>query len=861
MAHDWSGLLFEIEALAARRASSLIDEEEEQRRRRASGVTLSAREPGQRFVAIGIAKKAAAEASIPPSEPTIASILQAPAPSHQGVIALVGALGAGRDRDKEEEPRASAGGGGGGGSAATAPRAPRATAPRRAAMDRASAETASRAAIAAGAQPVVIKVTSTVSSRASAAGLMTYLGTREVEKENGEKGKVDIAIYDQDGLAISSREDRAAALAEWAADFREAYAVNALATFSMKLADEVDDAALHDALNAAFRSKPFLYCRHADGQVSVFAVTDLPAKRIAGALKAREKGEGPARVVENAEADFVRRMADAGVSAEVRILGAAVSEKSGRYFLEKFLRTEKSITTSEGDPVKGGSSVKKRADGIWRSWSSHIRTVEPRNAFHMIFSARAGTDPDAMSRAVRDFLSEQVAGHRWITAHHPETGHVHVHAMISARDDVGKALRLTKPELYEWRERFAAKAREQGIAMVATRRADVAATRPFSQAQAGAYERGKQDPRYLKTTAVTNRVERKRAGVVDRASLTNGNLALAPKWQATASALRRAGAEPSVIAAADRFAAAATATAQAPNAAARASGYVLLRLDIEQAMERETMAVIVEGAIGAEAKLISSEGQSVQILAPTTASVSKIERELAKQNDEAGPGPEMRSVARDFQARLLVHGLRASVVIEAAGSAKDGAPSPWLQKKFHALVEQPAAPPDEPLAELKTLIATIQQQKEKAMPLSLEQFDERVSRANKSMDRLETMVDSSAERQAVEEMRKEISALFEEQRRDIQMQQMRSVNDTAGAGGTPPAARVDEARTQDRPAPATVDPAIAAQQQAIAAGRASRAARDQAGASRAAQDEQRQQILRQAEQERQRGNDRDGAER
>jgi hypothetical protein len=200
----------------------------------------------------------------------------------------------------------------------------------------------------------------------------------------------------------------------------------------MKLADEVDDATLHDALNAAFNSKPFLYSRHAHGQVSVFAVTDLPAKRIAGALKAREKGEGPARVVENAEADFARRLADTGVSAEVRILGAAVSEKSGRYFLEKFLRTEKAITTSEGDPVKSGSSVKDRADGIWRAWSSHIRTVEPRNAFHVIFSARAGTDPEAMSRAVRDFLSEQVAGHRWITAHHPGN-----RACSCPRDDLG----------------------------------------------------------------------------------------------------------------------------------------------------------------------------------------------------------------------------------------------------------------------------------------------------------------------------------------------------------------------------------------------------------------------------------------
>ncbi|WP_084438700.1 relaxase/mobilization nuclease domain-containing protein [Shinella sp. HZN7] len=858
MAHDWSGLLGEIEAFSARRAVSLLDEDEELRRRRAIGTAMSGEEPQRRFVAKGIASKASRSA-VSTSEPTIASILQAPRSSHQGVIALVGALDASGERLDDEELKKSAGGGGGGASFAAAPLAARAVRARGAARDRTSAETASRAAIAAGGQPVVIKVTSTVSSRGSAAGLMTYLGTREVENENGEKRKVDISIYDQDGIAITNRDERAAALAEWGADFREAYAVNALATFSITLSDEVDGAALHDALNAAFGSKPFLYSRHPDGKVSVFAVTDLPAKRIAGALRAREKGEGRARAVENAESVFMRRLADAGVSADVRILGAAVSEKSGRYFLEKFLRTEKAVTSSEGDPVKRGSSVKERADGIWRAWSSHIRTVEPRNAFHIIFSARAGTDRQAMTRAVRDFLSEQVAGHRWITAHHPDTGHVHVHAMISARDDVGKALRLTKAELYEWRERFAAKAREQGIAMVATRRADVAATRPYSQAQAGAYERGRQDPRYLKTTAVTNRVERKRAGVVDGASLSNGNLALAPKWQATASALQRAGAEPSVIAAADRFAAAAT--AQAPQAAARVTGFVLLRLDVEQAMERETMAVIVEGAVGVEAKLISSEGKSVQVLAPTTASVSKIERELAKQNDEFGPGPETRSVAEDIQARLLAHGLRASVVVEAAGSAKHGAPSPWLQKKFDALAERSAASPDEPLAEFKSLIATIQQQKEKAMPLSLEQFDERVSRANKSMDRLETMVDSSAERQAVEEMRKEISALFEEQRRDIQMQQMRSVNDTAGAGGTSPAARVDEARIQDRPAPATVDPAIAAQQQAIAAGRASRAAREQAGASKAAQDEQRQQILRQAEQERQRGNDRDGAER
>ncbi|KQY65146.1 hypothetical protein ASD52_35695 [Ensifer sp. Root142] len=90
---------------------------------------------------------------------------------------------------------------------------------------------------------------------------------------------------------------------------------------------------------------------------------------------------------------------------------------------------------------------------------------------------------------------------------------------------------------------------------------------------------------------------------------------------------------------------------------------------------------------------------------------------------------------------------------------------------------------------------------------------------------------------------------------------MQSVADTAGGGGKPPGARADETRSQDRPAPVAVDSAIAAQQQAIAAGRAARAAREQAATAKGAQDEQRQQILRQAEQDRQRGNDRDGAER
>ncbi|KQY48550.1 relaxase/mobilization nuclease domain-containing protein [Rhizobium sp. Root483D2] len=852
MAYEWASLLGEIDTYSARRAVSLLDDDDKRRPGRASGPVAPGDRAGKRYLPTGLAARAAT-ISVPSGEQTIASILQPARSSQQDVIALVGVLASPRGPEEDDELRR---GGGGGGSAA---RQANPIATRRLLQDKASSEVASRAALAAGAQPVVIKVTSTVSSRASAAGLLTYLGTREIEKEDGRKERVDVSVIDQDGIAIASREERAAVLADWIAEFRKPYAVNAVVSISIKFAEPVGDDDLHEALNAAFGSKPFLYSRRPDGEISVYAVTDLPAGKLAVAMKAREKGDGSVRLAETAEADLAARLADAGRRAEVRVLGAATSEKSGRYFLEKFLRGERPVTSSAGEAVKHETSIKNAADGIWQSWSEHIRTVEPRNAFHVIFSARAGTDAEAMNRAVRDFLSEQVAGHRWVTAHHPETGHVHVHAMISARDDVGKALRLIKPELYQWRERFAAKAREHGIAMVATRRADVAATRPYSQAQAGAYQRGLNDPHYLKTSALIRRVERKQAGVADRSSLADGGLAMAQQWRATVDALKKVGAKSTVIDAADRFAAAAS--AKAPKLSPRPmKGFVLVELKIHGADDSGSVPKTVQRALNSDARFLSVQGRTVLLLAPIDASFSKIERELKRQN-RVGRGPETLAVVKNIERQLSGHGLRAAVSVEAAGAGMNGYPTPWLQSRFDKSARTATSEPAAPLAKLMTLVSDIKHRRENTMPLSLEQFDERVARANKSMDRLDTMVNSSGERQAVEEMRREISALFFQQRRDIEMQQIPSVMHTSGGGGTSAAARAGDGQDQNRKPPASVDPAIAVQQNAIVAGRAARAAREQAVDAKGVQDEQHRERIRPTEHERHRDNGRDEYER
>lgn len=855
MAFDWSEVLSDVTRSAVTSGQRVVIDEEDGRRRRSASSSISP-------MSLPSAKTGqfpqTLKKSSPFSGPAIGNLLQTPsAESQAGIIALFNAVRSGPGSSDDEERRRA---GGGGGSPGPSPMGRNQGSQPTSQSLHARSELASRAAVAAGAQPVVIKVMSTISSRASAANLINYLGTRQADGKGEEAGKVDIAIHDQDGNAIQSADQRAEVLREWGEDFRQAYAVNAVVTLSLDLADDVEDGALADGLNVAFGSKPFLFHRNGR-EVVVFGVTDFPAKKLGAALSAREKGDGSVHAVEKAETDVASALSKAGIQATVRIKGAAASEKSGRYFLEKFLRSNPNVITSTGDRLEKAADVKKLAGEVWKNLSSDIRSVEPRNAFHVVFSARTGTDASVMIRAVRDFLSEQVPGHRWMTAHHPETRHVHVHAMIAERDDLGKPLRFTKPELFEWRERFAAKAREHGIAMVATRRSDLAATRSFSQAQAGAYERGRADPRYLKDPAVIQRVENKRGGAIDEATLANGNLALDQKWQSTVAALKAAAANAAIIAVADRFAAVAARRGMAVQPSVP-KGFLLLKIDVAEMPDQSTAIAAVMAAIGVHKDAVVVEKNTIRVQAPMQASISRIERELAKQNDEFGPGTEMQRVMWDITERLMANGLRASVEIEAAGSSRDGKPTPWLATRFEMMSDrQPPNEAGQSVANaLSGLLTSLQQRKEQTMPLSLEQFDERVARANKSMERLETVVDSSVEKQAVEEMRREIGALFAEQRQQIEFDQMRPIAASGGAASDASTAQSEGPRDTRSRQP-NVDPAIVAQQQAIATGRAARTAREQSASEKAGEEGQRQRVLKDADQQRQNQNERDGSER
>jgi hypothetical protein len=113
--------------------------------------------------------------------------------------------------------------------------------------------------------------------------------------------------------------------------------------------------------------------------------------------------------------------------------------------------------------------------------------------------------------------------------------------MVQARSADGERLKFYKPDLVAWREAFAEKARENGIAMVATRRMDHAMTRPFTKEHAGAYNRAKRDPRYPVSAKTVERVEAKRQRRIDRQTLVANGDAIAAAWQTTAATMRNVG--------------------------------------------------------------------------------------------------------------------------------------------------------------------------------------------------------------------------------------------------------------------------------------------------------------------------------
>jgi hypothetical protein len=150
---------------------------------------------------------------------------------------------------------------------------------------------------------------------------------------------------------------------------------------------------------------------------------------------------------------------------------------------------ELEIETDDGERAKGKEASKELIDDWGLDLDEKRRTADlkprstgrppPKLVHKMIFSMPAGTPPDKVLGAVKNFAREEFgAKHRYAMVLHTDEPHPHVHLVVRAMGYDGSRLNIRKATLREWRQEFARHLRELGVAANATDRAARGATEP-----------------------------------------------------------------------------------------------------------------------------------------------------------------------------------------------------------------------------------------------------------------------------------------------------------------------------------------------------------------------------------------------
>lgn len=133
------------------------------------------------------------------------------------------------------------------------------------------------------------------------------------------------------------------------------------------------------------------------------------------------------------------------------------------------------LETDAGDILSGKKTVRAHAD-LWRDAFGIAEDTKHREALNIVLSMPAGTPPQAVLNAAREFAVEQFPNRRYAFGLHHESEqpgeppHPHVHLCVLMRDGYGQRLNPRKNDLFEWRVRFAEKLRDEGVQCAATRR-------------------------------------------------------------------------------------------------------------------------------------------------------------------------------------------------------------------------------------------------------------------------------------------------------------------------------------------------------------------------------------------------------
>lgn len=132
---------------------------------------------------------------------------------------------------------------------------------------------------------------------------------------------------------------------------------------------------------------------------------------------------------------------------------------------------EVELEDERGNIYQGADEIADLRD-MWENSGYKIPSdgKEKRETFNIVLSMPPGTDRLSVKEAARNFAKDQFENHQYAFAAHDDEKHPHVHLSVKAVSLDGIRLNPRKADLQEWREQFAEKLREQGVAANATRR-------------------------------------------------------------------------------------------------------------------------------------------------------------------------------------------------------------------------------------------------------------------------------------------------------------------------------------------------------------------------------------------------------
>ncbi|BDV36347.1 hypothetical protein SS37A_38770 (plasmid) [Methylocystis iwaonis] len=396
--------------------------------------------------------------------------------------------------DEGLRKRRRRGGGGGGGDAAPAvrskPVAPTAKARPAASQGPERSSVVVKSALAGGSQAAVVKLASFGAGRARAHALMSY-----------QTDKGELAAERHDGIILKGAEDISALASEWGAESSGREPSKDSLAFTAAFDEPLTNETIRESLHEALRGHVFAWRAETRGDQ-----THVHVVALAAGSQRNENGKAdrfyPNKKSTEGLYDRIETAFDR--DAKIEVQGWAHGIEGATRQLARLTRAgELDAETSSKQDLKEEAfqryerrSGKSPSDNfnpnleMATSWRRQMRSNEPRDFAHVVFSAKPSTDKDAFLDATRATLAKEFAGHEYIFVLHTNREHIHVHAAIRMENERGERLHPNIVDFRRWRETLAEEARERQIPMEATSRFDEANVPAYKLKDIRMVERG-----------------------------------------------------------------------------------------------------------------------------------------------------------------------------------------------------------------------------------------------------------------------------------------------------------------------------------------------------------------------------------